>query len=212
MERLTEAVTEMKTSSAETAKIMKSIEEIAFQTNLLALNAAVEAARAGDAGRGFAVVADEVRALAIRSAEASKSTAELIEKGLSSADRGVALNAQVSDSFREINAHVSRVSEVMADIAAATDQQSQGVAQINSAIEQLNHVTQQVAANAEESASAAEELDSQARVLNETVGTFVLNGGAPHAPTWNEAAAHPAPRPRSRGRRPVLQPTSSGRA
>jgi methyl-accepting chemotaxis protein len=187
MERLTTAVNEIKQASAETAKIMKSIEEIAFQTNLLALNAAVEAARAGDAGRGFAVVADEVRALAIRSADASKSTAELIERGLASAERGVALNAEVSQSFGRINDQVSRVTDVMADIASAAEQQASGVSQINAALEQLNAVTQQVAANAEESASAAEELESQARSLNDTVGSFTLStsgggrkgGGAP---------------------------------
>jgi len=208
MERLTEAVAEMKASSAATAKIVKSIEEIAFQTNLLALNAAVEAARAGDAGRGFAVVADEVRALALRSAAASKSTTELIEQGLTSADRGVALNAQVSESFREITAHVSRVTEVMADIAAATDQQAEGVSQINSALEELNQVTQQVAANAEESASAAEELDSQAHVLNETVETFVLTTNAGHTLEQRDPVTHAAPRGRAQSRSRELQAVS----
>ncbi|QJR36551.1 HAMP domain-containing methyl-accepting chemotaxis protein [Gemmatimonas groenlandica] len=178
MQRLTEAVNEIKQSSSETAKIMKSIEEIAFQTNLLALNAAVEAARAGDAGRGFAVVAEEVRSLAIRSAEASKSTAELIERGLASAERGVSLNAEVSQSFGRINDQVERVAEVMAQIASAANQQASGVSQINVALEQLNQVTQQVAANAEESASAAEELNSQAASLNDTVSAFTLASDA----------------------------------
>ena len=178
MERLTQAVADMKSASADTAKIMKSIEEIAFQTNLLALNAAVEAARAGDADRGFAVVAEEVRSLAIRSAEASRSTAELIERGLASADRGVVLNAEVAQGFRRINEQVGRVADVMSEIAAAAEQQSDGVTQINGAVDQLNHLTQQIAANAEESASAAEELDSQARALNETVETFTLATGA----------------------------------
>ncbi len=174
MERLTGAVAEIKSTSAETAKIVKTIEEIAFQTNLLALNAAVEAARAGDAGRGFAVVADEVRALAIRSAEASKTTADLIERGLSSAERGVALNNEVQESLRQINEQVVKVTSVVSEIATSADQQAQGVTQINAAIEQLNLVTQQVAANAEESASAAEELGSQARTLRDTVSSFRL--------------------------------------
>lgn len=178
MQRLTDAVTEIKQSSSETAKIMKSIEEIAFQTNLLALNAAVEAARAGDAGRGFAVVADEVRSLAIRSAEASKSTAELIERGLASAERGVSLNAEVSQSFGRINEQVGRVAQVMSEIATAATHQASGVSQINVALEQLNQVTQSVAANAEESASAAEELNSQAASLKDTVAAFTLDSAA----------------------------------
>ncbi len=177
MERLTGAVAEIKSTSVETARIVKTIEEIAFQTNLLALNAAVEAARAGDAGRGFAVVADEVRALAIRSAEASKTTAELIERGLSSAERGVALNSEVQESLRQINEHVVKVTGIVSVIVTSADQQAQGVMQINAAIEQLNEVTQEVAANAEESASAAEELGSQSRTLRDTVGTFRLNPG-----------------------------------
>lgn len=211
MERLTTAVNEIKQASAETAKIMKSIEEIAFQTNLLALNAAVEAARAGDAGRGFAVVADEVRALAIRSADASKSTAELIERGLASAERGVALNAEVSQSFGRITDQVSRVTDVMADIASAAEQQASGVSQINAALEQLNTVTQQVAANAEESASAAEELESQARSLNDTVGSFTLStpgggrkgGGAPaRKATGTRSQARGGPRASQASARP----------
>jgi methyl-accepting chemotaxis protein len=174
MARLTEAVSDIRAGSVETAKIVKTIEEIAFQTNLLALNAAVEAARAGDAGRGFAVVADEVRALALRSAEASKSTAALIEKAIDDVARGVTLNGDVLASLTEINAQVLRVADVITDISAATDQQAQGVQQINAAVEQLNGVTQQVASNAEESASAAEELSSQARTLQDTVETFQL--------------------------------------
>lgn len=187
MQRLTDAVNEIKQSSAETSKIMKSIEEIAFQTNLLALNAAVEAARAGDAGRGFAVVADEVRSLAIRSAEASKTTAALIERGLASAERGVELNVEVSSSFTRITEQVGQVADVMSTIAIAAEQQASGVNQINVALEQLNAVTQQVAANAEESASAAEELNSQARSLNNTVSGFTLATKIAAAPRLAES-------------------------
>ncbi|MBP6772682.1 MAG: methyl-accepting chemotaxis protein [Gemmatimonadaceae bacterium] len=174
MQRLTDAVSDIRLGSQQTAKIVKTIEEIAFQTNLLALNAAVEAARAGDAGRGFAVVADEVRALALRSADASRDTAALIEKSIEDVARGVSLNDEVLKSLTEINTQVERVANVIADISAAADQQAQGVLQINTAVEQLNGVTQQVASNAEESASAAEELSSQARMLEDTVGTFQL--------------------------------------
>ena len=172
MERLTAAISESRVASAETAKIVRTIEEIAFQTNLLALNAAVEAARAGDAGRGFAVVAEEVRSLALRSAEASKSTASLIERGEASAERGVQLNAEVLASLTTIRQEVDRVAVVMAEISSAAEQQVEGVVQIKTAVDHINSITQQVAANAEESASAAAELDSQAQTLRDTVSQF----------------------------------------
>jgi methyl-accepting chemotaxis protein len=202
MARLTEAVQEMRRGSADTARIVKTIEEIAFQTNLLALNAAVEAARAGDAGRGFAVVADEVRSLAIRSAEASKSTAALIEQSLQSVERGVAINATATASFSQISTQVSRVSDVVAEISAALDQQSLGVTQINVAIDELNGTTQQAAANAEESASTAEELSSQAEMLRSLVGQFVLDSAAPplaqsQRPQPQRVTAHGGPRHRN---------------
>ncbi len=174
MERLTEAMQDIRRGSQETAKIVKTIEQIAFQTNLLALNAAVEAARAGDAGRGFAVVAEEVRALAIRSAAASKETAALIEQSLSGAERGYVLNAEVTTSFDEITRQVKRVSQVIGDVASAAAQQESGVRQINGAVELLNQRTQHAASNAEESASTAEELSSQARVLSGLVRQFRL--------------------------------------
>src|SRR5207244_3670763 len=129
MQHLSEAITKIKGSADSTAKIVKTIDEIAFQTNLLALNAAVEAARAGDAGKGFAVVAEEVRNLAMRSAEAAKHTANLIEESVKNADGGVALNQEVLSNLQEINGQIEKVSEVVAEIAAASDQQSQGVEQ-----------------------------------------------------------------------------------
>jgi len=172
MGKLNAAVNEIKQSSTETAKIIRTIEEIAFQTNLLALNAAVEAARAGDAGRGFAVVAEEVRALALRSAEAAKTTAALIEQSVETVGRGVQLNSEVMTSLDEISVQVTKVTDVITEISASAEQQAQGVDQINSAVEELNGVTQQVASSSEESASAAEELSSQARVLEDTVSTF----------------------------------------
>jgi methyl-accepting chemotaxis protein len=174
MTRLTDAVQEIRKGSLETAKIVKTIEEIAFQTNLLALNAAVEAARAGDAGRGFAVVAEEVRSLALRSAEASKVTASLIEQSLVNVERGVSINSEAMTSFEVINEQVLKVADVVADIAAAASQQAQGVVQINGAVDQLNATTQQVASNAEESASTAEELSSQAQMLRSLIGSFDL--------------------------------------
>jgi len=176
MRRLSEAMERIKASSDETAKIVKTIDEIAFQTNLLALNAAVEAARAGDAGKGFAVVAEEVRNLAMRSAEAAKNTAQLIEGNVGNAEGGVALNTEVMSALQEIQKQVGQVSEVMDEIAAGAEQQSQGVEQINSAVEQMNQVTQTTAANAEESSSASEELTAQAEDLRALVGAYKLNG------------------------------------
>ncbi|WP_337169745.1 methyl-accepting chemotaxis protein [Gemmatimonas aurantiaca] len=174
MQRLTDAVKEIRQASVDTAKIIKTIEEIAFQTNLLALNAAVEAARAGDAGRGFAVVAEEVRSLAIRSSEASKTTAALIEKSVQSAEQGVTLNIEVTESLEQIARQVARAAEVTEHISHAARQQAEGVAQINESIVQMGSITQQVATNAEESASAATELESQAHVLHEAVSQFTL--------------------------------------
>jgi methyl-accepting chemotaxis protein len=183
MQSLSAAVDRIKQSADATAKIVKTIDEIAFQTNLLALNAAVEAARAGDAGKGFAVVAEEVRNLAMRSAEAAKNTAELIEGSVKNAVEGVTINQEVLANLEEINKQVNQVSEVMAEIAAASDQQSQGVEQINSAIGQMNQVTQQTAANSEESAAAAEELSGQSEEMVSLVGSYQLGqagGGKRH--------------------------------
>ena len=177
MEQLSGAVEAIRQSSDQSARIVKTIDEIAFQTNLLALNAAVEAARAGDAGRGFAVVAEEVRALASRSAEAARSTAALIEGSVTNAQSGTALNAAVVESLNEIDLDVSKVSAVVAEIAMVGEQQREGVAQINEAVERLNSVSQEVAANAEESAAAAEELSGQSMMLTDLVDTFRTTDG-----------------------------------
>jgi methyl-accepting chemotaxis protein len=174
MRQLSEAVESIKGSSDATAKVIKTIDEIAFQTNLLALNAAVEAARAGDAGKGFAVVAEEVRNLAMRSAEAAQDTAALIEEAVQNADYGVTHNQEAISSLSEIDQGVSRVREVMAEVSEASDQQTKGVDEISKAVEQMNGITQAVAANAEESASAAEELSSQAQLVQGLVGSFEL--------------------------------------
>ncbi len=176
MRRLSSAVEKIKASSDATAKIVKTIDEIAFQTNLLALNAAVEAARAGDAGKGFAVVAEEVRNLAMRSAEAAKTTTQLIEESVERAVDGVSLNAEVVANLEEIQRQVAEVTGVMEEIAAGADQQSQGVAQIATAVEQMNRGTQQTAANAEESSSASEELTAQASELRVLVGNYRISG------------------------------------
>ncbi len=174
MGRLSEAIQRIKASSDETSKIVKTIDEIAFQTNLLALNAAVEAARAGDAGRGFAVVAEEVRNLAMRSAEAAKITAGLIDESVRNAESGVSMNFEVLTSLEEINSQVQKVSQVMTEIATASQQQNEGIEQVNTAVYQVNQVTQQCAANAEQSAATSQQLTSQAEVMLALVSSFRL--------------------------------------
>jgi len=176
MNRMSSAINKIKSSSDSTARIVKTIDEIAFQTNLLALNAAVEAARAGDAGKGFAVVAEEVRNLAMRSAEAAKNTANLIEEAVKNSENGVNINAEVLKKFREISEKTNEVSHVVAEIAVASEQQNQGISQVNKAVEQLNGLTQKAVANAEESASSAEEMSSQSKEMLSMVASFKLNG------------------------------------
>jgi methyl-accepting chemotaxis protein len=175
VDRLQATLAQMRASSEQTVKIVRTIDEIAFQTNLLALNAAVEAARAGDAGRGFAVVAEEVRALAGRSAEAARQTAALIED----AGRGVAdtaaVSADVADLFRHLNTRIASVRAAMDQISQASGQQREAVTQLAAGVSDLDAVTQRTAANAEESSSTAAELARQSQELRERVGSFTVD-------------------------------------
>ena len=167
--RMLEAINEIKAASDQTARIIKTIDEIAFQTNLLALNAAVEAARAGDAGRGFAVVAEEVRNLALRSADAARNTGGLIQTALDKAQLGVNTAGEVSDRLDRIRVSIQRVSERVESVAKATAEQADGIQQVNAALGQIDAVTQTNAANAEQTASASTQLSAQARSLSARV-------------------------------------------
>ena len=174
MRHLIVSMGDISRSSEETRKVVKNIDEIAFQTNLLSLNAAVEAARAGEAGAGFAVVADEVRNLALRSAEAAKNTAALIDGTVKKVMDGTELVAKTNDAFKQVNESSSRVGELVGEIAAASNEQAQGIEQVNIAVTEMDKLTQQNAANAEESASASQELSAQANQLKEIVGELVV--------------------------------------
>jgi len=169
MRAMSQAMEAIKNSSDDIAKIIKTIDEIAFQTNILALNAAVEAARAGEAGMGFAVVADEVRNLAQRSAQAARETTAKIEGAIHKTAQGVEISRKVAGALNDIVVKARQVDELAAEVASASRQQTQGITQINTAVGQMDKVTQSNAASAEESAAAAEELNSQATVLKQAV-------------------------------------------
>jgi methyl-accepting chemotaxis protein len=212
MAAMSEAMDAIKTSGDNIAKIIKTIDEIAFQTNLLALNAAVEAARAGEAGAGFAVVAEEVRNLAQRSAKAARETAEKIEDSIQKSQRGVTLSGQMAMRLKEIVAKAQKMNGLVADIAAGSIEQKTGIGQITTAVTQMDKVTQQNAAGAEESASASEELSSQAQTLRDTLQQLLqLAGGPPAVAAPAPAAVHPTVHKKKAAPRPAPAATADER-
>ena len=191
VEQMVSTMREIEDSGQRIAAIIGVIDSIAFQTNILALNAAVEAARAGEQGRGFAVVASEVRALAGRSAEAAKEIKTLIDTSVQRVGHGTQLADQAGHSMQEMINAIGRVTDIMAEISAASREQSSGVSQVGEAITQMDRTTQQNAALVEESAAAADNLRSQAVQLVQAMAFFQVNEGG----TARPAAAQAAPRP-----------------
>lgn len=202
-----DAMEEINKSSKKIADIITVIDEIAFQTNLLALNAAVEAARAGEHGRGFAVVAAEVRNLAQRSATAAKEIKELINESVQRVTDGSELVDQCGKTLEEIVGSVKRVTDIIAEISAASQEQASGIDQVNKAIMQMDETTQQNAALVEESTSASQSMKDQAKALMQQVGSFKMAGSGRESAARSSAApaAHAPSLPSSA---PVKKPAA----
>ncbi|MGA9367240.1 MAG: methyl-accepting chemotaxis protein, partial [Steroidobacteraceae bacterium] len=187
-----EAMSGINDSAKKIADIIGVIDEIAFQTNLLALNAAVEAARAGEQGRGFAVVASEVRSLAGRSATAAKEIKTLIEDSVRKVEDGSGLVTRSGRTLGEIVTSVKKVSDIVAEIAAASREQSSGIEQVNRAVVQMDELTQQNAALVEQATAASQSMSGQVRELNDTLARYDT-GAARIAAAQQQSATPPTP-------------------
>jgi len=215
------AMTEINDSSRKIADIIGVIDEIAFQTNLLALNAAVEAARAGEQGRGFAVVATEVRSLAGRSAKAAKEIKDLIQDSVRKVGDGSLLVTQSGETLEQIVISVKKVSDIVAEIAAASREQSSGIEQVNKAVMQMDQMTQQNAALVEQATAASQSMADQARELTTMIGKYrvgesdVAGSAASPAASAERRASNrplsgksPAPKP-SEQEAPAAEPSAA---
>lgn len=194
------AMNEINSSSKKIADIIGVIDEIAFQTNLLALNAAVEAARAGEQGRGFAVVASEVRSLAQRSASAAKEIKALIKDSVEKVEEGSRLVNESGETLDEIVNSVKKVSDIIAEIAAASQEQSSGIEQVNKAVMSMDEVTQQNAALVEEAAAASESMDEQAKGMMQMMEYFNVGAEGRSSSAPAQRPAQPAARPQTQAR------------
>ncbi|MCG7591454.1 MULTISPECIES: methyl-accepting chemotaxis protein [Halomonadaceae] len=206
---IVDTMQEISASSHQVADIITLIDNIAFQTNILALNASVEAARAGEHGKGFAVVAQEVRSLASRSASAAKEIRTLIDASLGKVDVGTQRVNQAGQTMQDLVAAVQRVSDIMDEIASASEEQSNGIGQVNQAVAQMDQVVQQNAQLVQQAARSANELESEAARLREAVERFQVAGESPaQAPTRMTTTATIASVP-TRSAQPVAKPLTT---
>ena len=207
MEGMLTSINEISHTSSEVSKVIRVIDEIAFQTNLLALNAAVEAARAGKYGKGFAVVAEEVRSLAGRSAQAAKSTTDLIEASIKEVEKGVKNADLTAAVLNEISVSIDKTNDLVAEISSASKEQAIGIDEINRGLTQINEIVQQNSSISEETATSSEELSNQSTQVQNLMGRFSLSQYASNTPLQAQVLqTTPVPRPT-----PVQKPNQSTR-